>query len=220
MRGDYKNSGLVKSPKVVEIGKQEANRLLDEHHYLGGVRTATKWLGHGEGCTVWGVMRSRTWHEKLVKAGFNPIELVRMVGVEDHTWATSSMLAQSVKWLMANTGHDTFVTYADPMQGHNGSVYLAANWLRLPQDAQPDGFVWRLDGEIVSRKRFYAELGTSAIGKVREVYGERITLEPDVPKKRFCFVRDMRRMEEFITTSKKVKTWGAARSFALAQKVL
>lgn len=211
-RAKYKNSGLISCPAVEKIGKARANDLLSKYHYLGAVRTASLWLGHDEGCTVWGVMRSRIWHQRLVTAGFNPIELIRMVGVEDHSWATSSMLAKSGRVLLTETSHDVLVTYADPMQMHKGGVYLAANWKRLPQDAQPDGYVWRLDGQVVSRKRFFAELGTSAIDRVREVYGDRVTLELDVPKRRFYWLKDSRRDADFLEASEKVKTWGKART--------
>lgn len=214
-RDKYKTSGLTSCPAVAAIGQAEANALLRRYHYLGAVRTASLWLGHDEGCTVWGVMRSRTWHQRLVAAGFNPIELIRMVGIDGHAWATSSMLAKSAKVLIAETTHDVLVTYADPMQSHTGAVYLAANWKRLPQDAQPDGYVWRLDGRVVSRKRFFAELGTSAIDRVRDVYGSSITLELDAPKRRFYWLKDNKRITDFLEASKKVKTWGKARSVSL-----
>lgn len=208
-RQDYAASGLVKSPPVVRVPLKEANRLLDAHHYLGGLRTATLAFGHEEGVTVWGVPRSRGWDTKLRAAGFRAIELVRMVGVPDHGWATSSLLAASTKLVLSE--YDAAVTYADPMAGHSGAVYRAANWAELPQRAQPDGWVWRLDGRVVSRKRFYGEFGTSAYETVVAHYGARLSRELDVPKRRFYRLRDPRRVEAFLTASVKVKTWGAAR---------
>lgn len=216
-RAKYQKSGLLRSPPVVPVGKQAANLLLSRWHYLGAVHTASHWLGHGEGCTVWGVMRSRTWQTRLREAGFDPLELVRMAGIDGHQWATSSMLSQSIRWLLQNTGHDCFVTYADPMHAHSGAVYRSAGWIRLPQDSQPDGFTWRLDGRIVSRKKFFAELGTSALGTVRAKYGERVTLEPDVPKPRFALLKTPKRLPDFLAASRKVKTWGAARTLANQQ---
>lgn len=209
---DYRNSGLTKAMNVSKISLNEANILLDEYHYLGGVRTATLAIGNWEGCTVWGVMRSRAWHKKLKDAGFNPLELVRMVGAEGHKWGMSSMLAQSIDFIRKNTEYDSVVTYADPMQQHDGMVYKASNWRRLPQDSQPDGYLWKLDGKIVSRKRFYAELGTSAIDVVREKYGDRLVLELDAPKPRFYFLFSKKRNDDFVKASRKVKTWGASRT--------
>lgn len=208
-REDYATSGLVPSPPVARVTLADANRLLDAHHYLGGLRTATLALGHEEGATMWGVLRSRGWDAKLRAAGFKAIELVRMVGIPGHRWATSSLLASSTKTVLRE--YDVVVTYADPMAGHSGAVYRAANWVELPQRAQPDGWVWRLDGRVVSRKRFYGEFGTSAYETVAAHYGARLSREPDVPKRRFYRLRDPRRAREFLVASVKVKTWGAAR---------
>jgi len=209
-RISYSESGLIKSPEVKVVSKNDANYLLDKYHYLGGIRTCSECLGHEEGCTVWGVLRSRAWDKRLKEKGFNPIELIRMVGVEGKHWATSSLLAKSVKLLKEK--YDIFVTYADPMQQHTGNTYLAANWERLPQDAQPDGYLWRLDGAICSRKRFFAELGTSAISVVKQHYGDRITIEKDVPKRRFFFIKEKRKIPIFLEASQKVKTWGKTRT--------
>lgn len=208
-RTEYKTSGLTKGPAVEKIALAQANDLLAEHHYLGAVRSATAAFGHLEGATVWGVPRSRLWHARLSAAGFRAIELIRMVGVPEHVWATSAMLSASAKLLRAE--YDVLITYADPMQAHSGAVYRAANWKEFPQRAQPDGWEWRLDGRIVSRKRFYAEFGTSAWSVVSAAYGARIVRVPDIPKRRFYFLFDKRREEALLAASLKVKTWGAAR---------
>jgi hypothetical protein len=207
-REQYRASGLLPSPPVERITLGDANELLGLYHYLGAVRTASAAFGHSEGCTVWGVMRSRAWHARLVAAGFAPIELIRMVGAPGHNWSTSSLLAKSAKLL---SQHDVFVTYADEMQGHSGATYRAANWQELPQRAQPDGWVWRLDGKIVPRRSFGSSCGSQAFDVVKAAYGDRLTRELDVPKRRFYFIRDARRVPEFLAASVKVKTWGASR---------
>lgn len=203
---------LQKSPLVSQVSLAHSNSLLKSYHYLGPVRTASCCFGHDEGVTVWGVMRSRIWAQRLKAAGFRPLELIRMVGKENHTWATSSLLSHSVRQLFKLGLADCLVTYADRKAGHSGKVYLAANWQRAQQDSQPDGFVWRLDGKIVSRKRFYAELGTSSIDAVKVAYGDRISLEPDVPKLRFFYLQESTRLAEFQAATTKVKTWGLRRT--------
>ena len=81
---NYKNSGLTKSPDVRILTKEETKYLLDTYHYLGFTRTYKMSIGHDEGCTVWGVLRSRILHSQLKFKGFEPCELIRMVGIEHH----------------------------------------------------------------------------------------------------------------------------------------
>jgi hypothetical protein len=192
------------------VSLELANRLLSKYHYLGPVRSATAIFGHAEGVTVWGVLRSRALHSSLRLADFSPVELIRMVGVPGHRWAMSSLMAVSLRFLRSR--FDCFITYADRQAGHTGKVYLAANWKAFPEDAQPDGYVWRLDGAIVSRKRFFSELGTSQISQVKKKYGYRLSLEPDVPKRRFFYLLERNRETQFLAAAKKKKTWGARRT--------
>jgi len=207
--GSIPTSPLQKSPHVDMISLEKANTLL-QHHYLGPVRTATLCCGHDEGCTVWGVLRSRAIHARLRDLGFEPIELIRMVGIPNHKWATSSLLSHSLKVMFEQTTFDLAITYSDREVGHTGATYKASNWLQI-EDAQPDGFLWVLDGKRVSRKTFYAELGTSNIEAVKKVYGDRLLLVPDVPKKRFIFLKNWIRLESALTGLKKKKTWGKNR---------
>jgi hypothetical protein len=207
--GSIPTSPLQKSPWVTLITLREANALL-VHHYLGPVRSAIICFGHEEGCTVWGVPRSRSVHDNMRAAGFSLIELVRMVGIPGHKWATSSLLSHSVWCLFSAGNFDSAITYADREAFHTGATYLAANWRQI-EDAQPDGFTWWLDGGRVSRKRFYKEFGSSAIERVKAIYGDRLRLVPDVPKKRFIFLRDWGRLNNAESAMKKIKTWGVRR---------
>lgn len=208
--GSNPTPALQKSPHVCRIPLAQANELL-RFHYLGPVRTATVCFGHAEGATVWGVLRSRLWDIRLREAGFKTLELIRMVGMPKHGWATSSLLSYSVREIFKLGISDCLVTYADRMQGHSGKVYLAANWKPCEEDGQPDGYVWRLDGEIVSRKRFFGEFGTQKISVVRAHYGDRLTLERDVPKLRFFRLHDPSLESQFHLATKKRKTWGKSR---------
>lgn len=207
--GSIPTSPLQKTPWVVPITLQEANDLL-KHHYLGPVRSASACFGHGEGCTVWGVPRSRAVHDNMRACGFDLTELVRMVGVPGHKWATSSLLSHSIRCLFQSGVFNSAITYADREVFHTGATYLAANWLQI-ENAQPDGFTWWLDGLRVSRKRFYKEFGSSAVDLVKATYGDRLQLVPDIPKKRFIFLKDWTRLEEAQAALKKIKTWGARR---------
>ncbi len=202
---------LQKSPLVRTLSLQEANILLEKYHYLGPVRTASLCLGHEEGCTVWGTLRSRGLDSALRLSGFQAIELIRMVGSPFHTWAMSSLLSISSKLIFKQKGFDALITYADKEQGHTGSTYLAANWIKI-QDAQPDGFTWYLDGNRVSRKRFFNEFGSSSWETVQTAYGSRIRRELDIPKSRFILPKNREYTEEILHACLKKKTWGLKRT--------
>ena len=207
--GSIPTPSLQKSPRVKIISLKKANELL-KHHYLGAVRTAQLCFGHEEGCTVWGVPRSISVQKRMRDAGFEPIELVRMVGIPGHLWATSSLLAHSMRLLFKTSNFDSAITYADREVGHTGNTYLAANWLQV-EDAQPDGSTWWLDGKRVSRKRFFNEFGTTKYEIVKTKYGKRLVVTPDIPKKRFIFLKEWTRVDAAQKALKKEKTWGAKR---------
>jgi hypothetical protein len=63
--------------------------------------------------------------------------------------ACSFLLAASRK-LIDRDRWPCLVTYADPMRGHTGAIYLADNWQRVGMSKPEDVFV--LDGKMVSRK--------------------------------------------------------------------
>ena len=204
---------LQKTPTVRILGLKEANVLLAKHHYLGPVRTATLCFGHDEGCTVWGTLRSRGLDSALRIFGFRSLELIRMVGVPSHLWATSSLLSVSSKLVFKQTEFDVLVTYADKEQGHDGATYLASNWIRI-QDAQPDGFTWYLDGKRVSRKKFFNEFGSSSWEIVQAAYGDRVKRELDIPKSRFILPKNRNKTDELLHACLKKKTWGINRTNA------
>lgn len=161
----------------------EANAMLDKWHYLGGLKTATFAYGHNEGCCLFGVPRSRV-------VGKDPgiIELVRMVGMPGHKWSMSSLMAQAVKEA-SRRGYTQIITYADQDANHTGKVYLAANWKPVENKSHgPWAFFW-IDGKRVSPKGLYTRHGTQAVEKIKEIYGNRVTIK--ILPKKLKFVYDI-----------------------------
>jgi hypothetical protein len=114
--------------------------------------------------------------------GLHMIELSRMVGAPGHTWAMTSLMAESLAEAKRRA-YDVAVTYADPIQGHSGTVYKAGNWLAYGLSSREK--VWTLDGKRISRKGMYGKHGTQSESIIAGIYGDRLRITPGYPKPRF-----------------------------------
>lgn len=172
---NQKNPSLQKTLWCRLLTAEEANGMLEKWHYLGEVRGILFAVGHEEGCCVFTNCRSRIYEKKHPGV----VELSRMVGMPDHKWAMSSLMAQAVKECKRR-GYSEVITYADPWNGNTGKVYLAAGW----ESAGATGAdtVYMLDGERIARRTLYDRHGTQSKVKMKEIYGERLQFEEAPPK--------------------------------------
>jgi len=154
---------------------EESNKMLEQWHYLGSVIGIVFSIGHEEGCCVFTNCRSRNYEKK--HAGV--IELARMVGMPDHKWAMSSLMAQAVRECRKR-GYTEIITYADPWNKNTGKVYLAAGWEAVGKTGADT--VYLLDGERISRRTFYDRHGTQSRDKMKAIYGDRLKFEVAPPK--------------------------------------
>jgi len=161
----------------------EANKMLEQWHYLGSVRGILFAVGHDEGCCVFTNCRSRVYEIKHPGV----VELARMVGMPHHKWAMSSLMAQAVKECKTR-GYREIITYADPWNNNTGKVYLAAGWTKAGTTA-PDS-VYLLDGKRVSRRSLYNRHRTQSKVEMKKIYGERLTFEFAPPKT--IFIKSLR----------------------------
>ena len=166
---------LDKTPRCRLLTVQESNKMLEQWHYLGAVIGIIFSVGHDEGCCVFTNCRSRNYEKK--RPGV--IELARMVGMPNHTWAMSSLMAQAVKECRRR-GYTEIITYADPWNKNTGQVYLAAGW--EPVGKTGADTVYLLDGERIARRTLYDRHGTQSRTKMKEIYGDRLKFEVAPPK--------------------------------------
>jgi hypothetical protein len=166
---------LAATPHCRLLTAKEANAQLESWHYLGAVRGILFSVGHEEGCCVFTNCRSR--HYEKTHPGV--VELSRMVGMPDHKWAMSSLMAQAVRECKKR-GYKEIITYADPWNNNTGKVYLAAGW--VPCGASGKDTVYMLDNERVARRTFYDRHGTQSRAKMKEIYGDRLRFEDAPPK--------------------------------------
>jgi hypothetical protein len=170
-----KSSSLQKTPFCRLLTAKEANIMLDQWHYLGAVTGILFSVGHDEGCCVFTNCRSRIYEKKHTGV----VELARMVGMPDHKWAMSSLMAQAARECKRR-GYTEIITYADPWNHNTGKVYLSAGWTRIGETAQD--MVYMLDGERISRRTMYDRHGTQSRAVVKKIYGDRLKFEIAPPK--------------------------------------
>jgi len=182
---NYKLSGLQKTPPIIKLDKKIANTMLNKWHYLGEVKGILFAYGHEEGCLVFTNCRSRIYEKKYSQKNIKVIELARMVGKDNHKWSMSSLTAEVIKKIKKSYNYDLIVTYSDPFAGHNGMVYKASGWIFdgiIGKDGHPLFFI---DGKRISPRTLYDKHGTQAVGKMKEIYGNRLELKKKPLKKRF-----------------------------------
>ena len=172
------SKSLLKTPRCRILTAKEANMQLDLWHYLGGVTGILFAVGHEEGCCVFTNCRSRNYE----KTHPGVVELGRMVGMPNHSWAMSSLMAQAVRECKKRR-YAEIITYADPWNGNTGQVYLAAGWACVGSTGADT--VYMLDGERISRRTMYDRHGTQSRAVMKKIYGERLQFEVAPPKNIF-----------------------------------
>lgn len=122
---------------VENIDFKVAQALVKQHHYArGGSNTFVYVHGlyhiesGGLGGITWWLPPTRVACESVNKEQWQKVlSLTRMVLLPDVPKnAASFLLARSVKEIKRDGRFVSLVTYADESQGHEGRVYLAANW--------------------------------------------------------------------------------------------
>jgi hypothetical protein len=96
-------------------------------------------------------------------------ELVR-IALKEHKTPVSRISAIAVKLLRKQSpGLRLIFSYADPIQGHNGGIYQAGNWIYVGSSKAQSQMV--IDGRPVHKRSAFAKYGTSAVHKIEEMSG-------------------------------------------------
>lgn len=97
-------------------------------------------------------------------------ELTR-IALDDHNAPVSRVISISLKLLQERCpGLRVVVSFADPMQDHDGTVYQAANWYYEGQ--REDDLYIKIDGETHHPKSLYSKYGTQSVEKLKQMLGE------------------------------------------------
>ena len=125
----------------------------------------------------------------------NVIELTRL-------WVDDSVPKNGESYLIGNTlkhcGKEIVVSYADTEQNHLGIVYQATNWLYSGLSAKRTN--WTIEG-VDKHCQTIADKYTAK--EIRELYGDRFSLQPRSRKHRYIYINaDKRRKKELIAQLK------------------
>lgn len=75
------------------------------------------------------------------------IELRRLVCIDDTPKnAESFFISKTIKWLKRNTDNVMILSYADPVQGHSGTIYKASNFGYVGRSS--GGTMLEVDGKL------------------------------------------------------------------------
>jgi hypothetical protein len=167
-----------------------------EHHYShthpGGVDYSFRLDYNSElaGACLFGHMAGNPKASVLCENYPDPLmyrELMRLVLLDEVPKNSETrFIGWCLRWLRKNTQLIAAISFADPKQGHSGTIYKAGNWVYTGYQKQDrprlviDGF-----GEVHPRM-CYNRWGTSSVNGLREL-GLTVTISPREPKHRFVY---------------------------------
>lgn len=197
---------------VRQINKSVADSFVRTHHYTKRMSSARYTLGlfyrHDQehnffagthetliGCIVYGHPVSNATVTSIFKTIQLPLsgilELTRLVVLDGHGKNIESwFIGQSFKWIKTNDKTvKVLVSYADPEQGHTGTIYRATNWLYQGCGAgklMPD-FSIKLfeDGDWIHSRTVGSMFGSRNVDSLAQKIGHTFYRKADSSKHRY-----------------------------------
>lgn len=172
---------------MVEITLEQANKIMQETHYLGPCKAAgVQCFGWVEEGTVVAAAIYADPHAPKIPARYR--DLRRLSKREEMRAPLSKFLSNTLNALEKGKW-DAAITWADQAAGHHGGIYQATNWIYL----EPQSYNWNSsyelpDGTIKNHRTVFKELGTTAKQKVKALRPDWI---PFLPKMKFRYVYPM-----------------------------
>ena len=119
-------------------------------------------------------------------------ELVRLYvhdgyGSNIESW----FISQSFKWLKENTKIQALISYADPKEGHAGTIYQATNWIYQGNSIRPnDLYSFRLeaDGPWIHGRTLANTYKTNDVEKLKKKIGHTFWYRVEPLKHRYVYV--------------------------------
>lgn len=173
---------------VDRIDNATAQKIVVDNHYLHRKAPCSAAFGlFDEMGRLWGVVMYGTPSSSSLRAGIagpeeanNVIELTRLwIHDEAPKNGESFLIGRSVR----QAGKDIVVSFADTAQNHYGVVYQATNWLYTGLSAKRTD--WTVEG-IDKHGHTWADKYSAS--EMREMFGDRFTLQPRSRKHRYVFL--------------------------------
>ena len=154
-----------------KIPSSLAKNIIVKNHYSHAFPAAELCLGFYvkeklNAVIVYGQSASSTMKDSLPGKYW---ELVRLFSFD---WAGKNMesycIGKSIRYIKEKYKNiKVLVSFADPEQGHDGTIYQATNWLYCGK-SQPDEW-YIVDGEKIHPRSMVAKYGTRSEGKLKEM---------------------------------------------------
>ena len=123
----------------------------------------------------------------------NAYELVRLF-IHDGYGSNieSYLIGKSFKWLRKNKPNiKGLISYADPQEGHVGTIYQATNWIYQGNRIRPCDswlFKWDEDGEWQHPRTIFPYYGTNDIEKLRKLVPKDFWIKKELRKHRYVYL--------------------------------
>ena len=103
----------------------------------------------------------------------------------------SQMLSLSFRWLKENTDIKALISYADPKEGHAGTIYQATNWLYQGNSIRPNdtySFKLKPDDEWIHGRTLANTYRTNDIEKLKKKIGHTFWYRVEPLKHRYVYL--------------------------------
>jgi hypothetical protein len=174
------------------ISKGVAKETILKNHYSHTWPAAVVCLGlfvdeKLNGVSVFGP--SATSHMANSLPSPNYFELQRLFSFD---WAgkniESHMISKSIKYIKTEYPNiDCLISFADPEQGHSGTIYQATNWLYCGLTDTPGGYQYMFDGKWEHMRSTGARLGTRDHNIIMKMYPD-LKFRKGVNKHRYIYL--------------------------------
>jgi len=102
------------------------------------------------------------------------------------------LIGQGFKWLKENQPHiKALISYADPQEGHVGTIYQATNWIYQGNRIRPNDswlYKWEEDGEWQHGRTIFPYYGTNNIEKLRNLVPKDFWIKKELRKHRYVYL--------------------------------
>ena len=108
----------------------------------------------------------------------------------------SWFISQSFKWLKENTDIKAFISYADPKEGHAGTIYQATNWIYQGNSIRPNdtySFKLKPDDEWIHGRTLANTYKTNDIEKLKKKIGHTFWYRVEPLKHRYVYLLQNKR---------------------------
>ena len=181
--------------QVRPIPSLVARKLIVRHHYLhslpGGTHLAFGvFLHHSLSGTI--TLGAGPYNAHSLVNDASPTDCLTLTSY----WLNDALPSNSeshvlgvvLRFLTRHTTVKFLVTYADPAQGHSGTIYQATNWLYTGL-SEPTPLYDVGDGKLAHCRTFATTFGTRSVRYLTN-HGVEVRLLPESPKHRYVYFLD------------------------------